>query len=190
MKSPRRALRWFLAVPFFAALIGFGLWHGALVKAEQQGSLFEGLRTTAAIIFGVMGAWIAIVYPESLKRILDPRTDDEAKHAVLVRQLLTPILFSTAILAVVLVGAPIASVVQKFNFYQQHEDLFLRLSFATLLLLTALEFWAVLLSLVPIGVAEATTSGGAQRKAGRRSVLSQTSVAEQRSKEEKPDDGV
>ncbi|WP_408913341.1 hypothetical protein ACJUA3_03255 [Citrobacter freundii] len=41
---------------------------GRNVAFALQWPLFEALRTTASIIFAVVGAWFAIIYPERLKK--------------------------------------------------------------------------------------------------------------------------
>lgn len=55
----RRVIGWTLAV---AAVLA-GAWFGRKVPFAEQWPMYEGLRTTAAIIFGVIGAWLAIIYP-------------------------------------------------------------------------------------------------------------------------------
>lgn len=48
-------------------MIGVAWYLGANIRFEEQWVLYEALRTTASIIFAVVGVWLAIVYPERLK---------------------------------------------------------------------------------------------------------------------------
>ncbi|GJJ01596.1 hypothetical protein RugamoR64_21340 [Duganella rhizosphaerae] len=45
-----------------------GFHFGASITLIDQWPYFEALRTTTSIVFGVMGALLAIVYPEALKK--------------------------------------------------------------------------------------------------------------------------
>lgn len=47
--------------------VGTGYYFGKNVPFHEQWPLYEALRTTASIIFAVVGAWLAIIYPERLK---------------------------------------------------------------------------------------------------------------------------
>lgn len=48
-------------------LLVLALIYGRNIRFSEQWPLFEALRNTAAIIFAVIGAWAAIIYPERLK---------------------------------------------------------------------------------------------------------------------------
>ena len=45
-----------------------GFYAGREIGLADQWPYFEALRTTSSIIFGVMGALLAIVYPEVVKQ--------------------------------------------------------------------------------------------------------------------------
>lgn len=56
----------------------------AKVPFSHQWPLYEALRTTAAIIFAVIGAWMAIIYPERLRlsyKSPDEKPEDKADAA-------------------------------------------------------------------------------------------------------------
>jgi hypothetical protein len=58
---------WFHLV--FGALSGYLGYHfGADITLSDQWPYFEALRTTTSIVFGVMGALLAVVFPEVLKQ--------------------------------------------------------------------------------------------------------------------------
>ena len=53
-----------------AAGLSVASFHkGKKVDFETQLLLYDALRNTSGIVFAVMGAWIAIIYPEVVKDI-------------------------------------------------------------------------------------------------------------------------
>ena len=54
----------------FVSVIGFGVTFGNRITLDEQISLIEGVKNSAAILFGVVAAWMALVYPEELKNVL------------------------------------------------------------------------------------------------------------------------
>jgi hypothetical protein len=156
-----------------------GWWAGHGILFVDQVQLLRELREVSTIIFGIMGAWSAIVYPEELKRrlrateatALDPETLDRF------RKLMHCIVLSAAIVAIVLImqfGAPILG---QIPWVQRHCIYFRAVSFAIGCVLAVSQIWVVLLMLVPINAADADVravqqtqkrlEGGPQGKKGR-----------------------
>lgn len=145
-----RAAAWIIAV----ALVVAGGWFGRLVRFHEQWPMFEALRTTAAIIFAVIGAWMAIIYPERLK--LSLRLGKAGKgDATGLSKLFTPVINSTAILCVILVLGAAAPVLKLMPLpitafgVQVTVTWFRGASYAILVALTLWQLWTVILSLVP-----------------------------------------
>ncbi|WP_316154691.1 hypothetical protein [Cupriavidus sp. BIC8F] len=74
----RKAFLLLYALFSIAVCVG-GYVYGRNIPFAQQWPLFEALRNTASIIFAVVGAWLAIIYPERLK--LTFREDASKKSA-------------------------------------------------------------------------------------------------------------
>jgi len=53
--------------------LAVGATTGREISIERQEPLFESLLGIATIVFGIMGAWVAIVYPDSLKKVFEKR---------------------------------------------------------------------------------------------------------------------
>ncbi|MCI5122880.1 MAG: hypothetical protein D3908_17170 [Candidatus Electrothrix sp. AUS4] len=71
-------MRLTILLSIFIAILCYSV--GSDIKISEQLPLYESLRNTSAIIFGVMGAWIAILYPNSLLKIygkLDAKNSEE-----------------------------------------------------------------------------------------------------------------
>jgi hypothetical protein len=112
--------------------------------------LYEGLRNTSSIIFGVMGAWLAILYPDSLKKIFgggSQKLPEQEKQTIML--LFQPIIISTTVIAVVLILFPLFQVGKTINQLDEYKDVFRGLSFSLLSILTILQLWALILTLVP-----------------------------------------
>jgi len=124
-------------------------WQGSKVPFSNQWPLFEALRTTAAIIFAVVGAWLAIVYPERLKRTRQDSGEMGAARSGpdRVKFLLHPIWHSTIILAVVLAVGMIAPLLRQFGFVQTHAEELRGVSYVVLAALTMLQICSVVMTL-------------------------------------------
>lgn len=122
------------------------LIFGRNVPFSDQWLLYEGLRNTAAIIFGVMGAWLAIVYPEALSHIIERNNLSAAKNY---KKLIDPLLYSTVTLIWILLLGIIAPILKQISFFLIHTNSLRSISFLILVFLTLLQSWALLLTLLP-----------------------------------------
>jgi len=94
---------WFHLV--FGALAGYLGYHfGANIALGDQWPYFEALRTTTSIVFGVMGALLAVVFPEVLKQGL--RGTNAPSGESNLRRVLLPCANSAILLIVLIVLAP------------------------------------------------------------------------------------
>lgn len=132
-------------------LIGAGGWFGRHVPVAEQWPMFEALRTTAAIIFAVIGAWMAIIYPEKLKlSFRQPKVAVQIDAATSTGwgQLFTPVVHSTLILSVVLLlGITVPAL--KHAGLNVPVACWRGTSYGLLVALTLWQLWTVLLTLVP-----------------------------------------
>ncbi|MEA9654878.1 hypothetical protein ABFU65_11035 [Xanthomonas campestris pv. raphani] len=138
-----------LLVSIWASVLALALWRGGAVTFAQQWPLYEALRNTAAIIFAVVGAWLAIVYPERLKMSQGKAAQSNPDNADKVVKLLEPIVNSTIILAVILLVGLIAPLIRQFPFVRENVSIFRSISFIILASLTLLQVCTVVLTLIP-----------------------------------------
>jgi len=143
-----KVLIWVLCVE----LVAVGGWLGQAVPFTEQWPIFEALRTTASIIFAVIGAWLAIIYPERLKlSFRTPAGNGDRPNGTGWTQLLTPVVHSTAILSVILILGAVAPILKH------HPPLvdvtYMRgASYGLLVTLTLWQLWTVIHTLVPADV--------------------------------------
>jgi len=84
------------------------------VNLADQWPYFEALRTTTSIVFGVMGAFIAIIYPDVLKQGLRSGVTSGAGGAEL-RRLLDPCAYSAMLLIVLVFLAPLFAWIKSLD---------------------------------------------------------------------------
>jgi len=111
------------------ALVVLGFQFGQSVPFVNQWPLYEALRNTAAIIFAVVGAWLAIIYPERLKLSFGAPAETKGSSAKLLL-LLTPAVSSTFILMIVLMVGVLAPVFKQMPFVLERLEFFRGISFA------------------------------------------------------------
>ncbi|MCI5137183.1 MAG: hypothetical protein D3922_01925 [Candidatus Electrothrix sp. AR1] len=141
-------MRLTILLSFLFAVLCYSV--GSDIKISEQLPLYESLRNTSAIIFGVMGAWIAILYPNSLLKIygkLDAKNSEQEEKKF--KQLISPMVFSTVIVSLVLVIGLCAPVLRKVSFLLEYKEVFRSLSFSFLGTLTFLQLWALFCALEP-----------------------------------------
>lgn len=130
---------------------------GCDIPVAQQWPMYEALRTTASIIMAIMGAWIGLVYPRSLERLLDRSIKSTESDASVYFQLLQPLMYSTGILIVILAVGLMQLIFKKhLNYLEAFAYLPVQrlrgLSFALLVYLTCTQIWTLILTLIPVAV--------------------------------------
>lgn len=131
-------------------LLVLGFIYGQNIRFSEQWPLFEALRNTAAIIFAVIGAWAAIIYPERLKLAFEENGKAaKTSSSKGIEMLMTPIFHSTFLLAIILLVGILAPIVKQFEFVSKWINLFRGLSFSTLSALTLWQIFIVIKTLFP-----------------------------------------
>lgn len=125
-------------------------WWGRAIPFAEQWPFYEALRTTAAIVFGVMGAWVTMLYPRALESILKRDSATAAVEEGRVHALLLPVKLSTAVLVAVLLIGPLSVLLKHLVIDPAWLPWARSSSFGMLVFLTLAEMAAVVLTLWPI----------------------------------------
>jgi hypothetical protein len=143
---------------FFAVIAaGAGGWVGRDMPFSQQVELLRELREVSTIIFGIMGAWSAIAYPEELKRKLlatEAVTIDPVRLENF-RVLMRCLVLSAAIVGIILAMQFAAPIIGRMKWAANYATELRCVSFATGCTLAVGQIWTVLLMLIPINSADA-----------------------------------
>jgi hypothetical protein len=168
---------------FSKALLMFPLiliffYFGKSVSFEKQWPLYDALRNTASIVFGVMGAWIALIYPDALSQILGTSqgsysTVDENRIKE-IKKLFSPLIYSTFILMFVLLIGIFVPIFKQIPLLVNNRDLMRGISYVFLGILTIFQLWAVLLTLIPADFVKQNLDYLHEKQKTRRRLLSGT----------------
>ncbi len=131
-----------------ATVAGFIL--GKNVSFAKQWPLFEALRNTAAIIFAVVGAWLAIIFPERLKISFGKESKDSTNsNGSGMGLLLAPAVHSTILLVVLLLIGVTAPLLKQIPEIMENVKIFRGISFSVLVALTLWQATIVVMTLFP-----------------------------------------
>ncbi len=128
--------------------VGAGGWFGRVVPFSEQWPMFEALRTTAAIIFAVIGAWLAIIYPDRLRLSYGSGSRTEKARPSGMGQLFTPVVNSTAILCIILLIGATAPIIRRYPL-PLDPSVCRGISYGVLVAMTLWQLWTVVLTLIP-----------------------------------------
>lgn len=130
-----------------------GYYYGRHIPFEKQWPLYEALRTTASIIFAVIGAWLAIIYPERLKVSFRGNDRGNGGNGNL-GLLLTPAVHSTVILALLLLLGICAPLLKEVPAVRPHVEVARGVSFVILSVLTIWQVVIVFMTLFPAQIVQ------------------------------------
>lgn len=122
-------------------------YFGQSISLSKQRPLYEGLLTVAAIIFAVIGAWITIIIPRAIDKVVIQKQllpDSEVRNLDL---MVFNIKISTCIIMVVMVFGIVEQIFKLFTWSELVVSLFRAVSFGTLGFATIAQFMALLLVL-------------------------------------------
>lgn len=140
--------------------VAAGYIFGQNIKFLSQWPLYEALRNTAAIIFAVVGAWLAIIYPEKLRMSLRSAQGEAGEDSPNFRLLLTPAVSSAVILIIVLGVGVAAPLLKQIPTVLDHAEMLRGISFGLLVFLTVWQMLIVVVAILPVDfllAAEANT---------------------------------
>lgn len=133
-------------------LTAWAVRSGGSIPFSQQWPLFEALRNTSAIVFAVVGAWLAIIYPEQLKVSIKGSEREEGKDRANLTLLLTPVVMSSFLLVLLLVVGVAAPLMKTVEWALANRELMRMLSFLALVICTMLQVFIVVIAIAPSAI--------------------------------------
>lgn len=149
MKILRNVLFFVLAI-ITVILCGASYIYGGRIAFSVQWPLYEALRNTAAIIFAVVGAWLAIIYPERLRMSLRDSVAVKEQESPNMRLLLTPAVSSAFILIVILAVGIASPLLRQSGLAHLYVAQLRGFSFCLLMFLTIWQIVIVVISILPV----------------------------------------
>src|SRR5882724_10051305 len=87
---------------------------GRNVSYAEQTPIYDALREMSAIVFGIMGAWIAVLHPDLLMELVKPnKTEEESIPDT--GHLIAPMIYSAITLAMVLTIGVLVPLVRQID---------------------------------------------------------------------------
>lgn len=163
----------FLRFGIVILIAWLGYHFGAPVTLKDQWPLFEALRTTTSIVFGVMGALLALVYPDVVKNALRGGTSTQEDDGGLNR-LISPCAHSALLLILLVFIAPITAWLATFDVSLFPVDVitFQQCSFSLFCVLSYWQISILLMVLVPFDALYTGVRHSIQRARMRRNMHS------------------
>lgn len=127
--------------------------YGRGIPFADQKPILDTLVSVSAIVFGVMGAWIALVYPKGLTGLFTKSRPDADQYER-VKRLFSPMKYATIIIAYALVLQVVVPILKQVPKAAGHYGLGRGLSLAVLVGLIGLQLWTLFVTLAPIDEAE------------------------------------
>ncbi|MDP2716293.1 hypothetical protein [Rheinheimera sp.] len=141
-----KAIFWHIGIITVISYLSYT--YGAKITSNDLQPLIAILQNTSAMIFTIMGIWVAYVYPNAVLRIVQPSkviavySKDDLSQ---VKMLIGIIIFSALILFLLLIGTTIATFVSKTNIYNNNSELFLITTTFSILSLTYGQLFCIYL---------------------------------------------
>lgn len=156
-----------------AVIAYIGYHFGAPIPLKDQWPLFEALRTTTSIVFGVMGALLALVYPDAVKNALRNGPNTQESDGGL-KRLITPCGHSALLLILLVFVAPIISWLGTFDpkEFAENVTLFQQVTFSIFCVLSYWQIYILLMVLIPFDDLYMNVNQGIQRQRMRRNMHS------------------
>ncbi|RLM14209.1 hypothetical protein BIY27_08240 [Gibbsiella quercinecans] len=120
-----KAIIWHLLIVVAVTYLSYSFRLDITFKDAEP--IISILQNTSAMIFTIMGIWIAYVYPNAVLRIVQPSkvatifSDEDLKR---VKLLVGIVIFSALILVLLLIGVAAKTFITKTIAFTQYESLF------------------------------------------------------------------
>ncbi len=151
----KRTIFWSL-VALALALFAIGVWKGENVPLSQQQSILGSLQTAGAVVFGIVGAWVAIIYPKTYDWTLSKSLEIAKARERFFRSCTLPMKMSCAVFLLSIIIWPVVSVLGAGGLLgadsasaPPSQGMVPRIIFGMILVLVEIQALAILWSLRP-----------------------------------------
>lgn len=130
-----------------SAAVGY---FGRNIPMKEQMQIADALFNLAAVIFGIMGAWIALLYPEALSTLREPGKLKDAAAVNAVTHIIRPLHHSTLLLFVVFVFKVLYPITSHIGAIVRYNGMIRSASMAVLFFLTCMMLASIITTIYPI----------------------------------------
>jgi hypothetical protein len=123
---------------------------GHKIPFSDQLEIYHSLRDFSAIVFGVIGIWLAIVFTEDLGKVFSSTSKKQAiQNATRIQGLLYALIVSTGIVILVVLVDFFSPAVKACFTWDWTRSSLKSISYLLLYLMTIAELWCLFMGLVP-----------------------------------------
>ena len=147
----RKIIKKFILLTSFFFILYISISYGRNISFKIQENIYDSLRYISSIIFGFMGTWIAIIYPDTLKDIFNWK---KTPQHLFIKRLFLP--FKIAIITVILslVLKWISPILKQIEIVVKNKEFFMIFSFFILSLSVLFLTFSLLMCFLPLEHAE------------------------------------
>lgn len=143
-----KSLFYLFLIVALIAVAYWGYFYGQAVSIKEQLLLYKSLRDLSAIIFAVIGAWIAIIYPNALTNIFKNKGVEILEHQK-IRILAIPMFISTGTIVISAGVEFLYPISKQIIFLKQYSKILHGASYSTVGVLFLIQIWCLLIALLP-----------------------------------------
>ncbi|HAV5392302.1 TPA: hypothetical protein JI093_12395 [Acinetobacter baumannii] len=133
----------------FLLLIPVFFIYGKNVPFSDQKAILDSLKDTASIIFAILGAWIAVIYPKDLQKIFKQKTDGEKEEELVFEKLIYSLILITTVLIIMIISLPIINLIKNIEYFAQYKVSLRRALLVYIYLIALIQAHALFVTLMP-----------------------------------------
>jgi uncharacterized membrane protein len=121
--------------------------YGKNVPYSDQKDILDSLKDTASIIFAILGAWIAVIYPKELqKKIFNNETDN---NEIIFEKLIYGLILITSVLIVMIISLIFINLIKNISYFSEYRELLRSFLLLYLYGISLVQCYALLVTLMP-----------------------------------------
>ncbi len=121
--------------------------YGKNVSYSDQKDILDSLKDTASIIFAILGAWIAVIYPKDLqKKILKVQTDSSD---IIFQKLIYGLILITSVLILMILSLTLINLIKNISYFAQYKELLRSFLLLYLYIISLVQCYALMVTLMP-----------------------------------------
>lgn len=126
------------------------LIYGKNVSYSDQKDILDSLKDTASIIFAILGAWIAVIYPKNLQeKIFKLETDSDKEQEIVFEKLIYGLMLITSVLILMILSLVFINMIKNISYFVQYRDILRSLLLLYLYVISLVQCYALLVTLMP-----------------------------------------
>lgn len=124
--------------------------YGKNVPYSDQKDILDSLKDTASIIFAILGAWIAVIYPKNLQeKIFKAEIESEKEQEIVFEKLIYGLILITSVLILMIISLTFLNLMKNISYFIQYKEILRSLLLLYLYGISLVQCYALLVTLMP-----------------------------------------